>query len=52
MKHHYIKETVTDEKISLVYCLTKEMTADIHTKSLGHLRFATLTGPTEITSNN
>ena len=39
IKHHYIREQVNNEKISLEYCPTEDMIADILTKGLGRVQF-------------
>ena len=41
-KFHYVHEALHDGSIDLVYCTTKDMTADILTKPLPHNRFESL----------
>jgi len=36
---HFIRQTISMGHIKLVYCPTNEMTADIFTKSLSHVKF-------------
>ena len=39
VRYHYIREKVSDGTIELVYCPTKEMRADMLTKSLDRVKF-------------
>ena len=42
IKHHCVRELVTDDTIKLEYCPTSEMIADILTKGLARERFCYL----------
>ena len=39
IRYHYIRETVAEGTVTLQYCPTKDMTADVFTKPLGKGRF-------------
>uniref|UniRef100_A0A1X7SEB0 Reverse transcriptase Ty1/copia-type domain-containing protein n=1 Tax=Amphimedon queenslandica TaxID=400682 RepID=A0A1X7SEB0_AMPQE len=55
IKYHYVRETIMDGQVSLEYCPTEEMIADLFTKPLASERFAKLRGAmglTPVTSNN
>jgi hypothetical protein len=38
--HHFVRERVASNEVSVVYCHTDEMTADIMTKGLGTIKFS------------
>ena len=42
IKHHFVRERVSDGSIELKYCPTNEMVADILTKGLAHQQFSFL----------
>ena len=42
IRHHYIREKVADKKISLKYCASEDMIADMLTKGLGRTQFIKL----------
>ena len=42
IKYHIVRDLVADQSISLRYCPTEEMTADILTKPLGRVAFSRL----------
>ena len=44
IKHHFVRERVSDGSIELKYCPTNEMVADILTKGLAHQQFSFLRG--------
>lgn len=55
IKYHYVRETIMDGQVSLEYCPTEEMIADLLTKPLASERFAKLRGAmglTPVKSNN
>ena len=37
--HHFVRERVVSNEVSVLYCHTDEMTADIMTKGLGTVKF-------------
>ena len=55
IKYHYVRETIRDGYISLEYCPTEEMIADLLTKPLTRERFTRLReamGLTSVPTNN
>ena len=42
IKHHFIREAVKNKTVSLAYCLTDKMIADLFTKPLPKARFESL----------
>ena len=42
IKYHYVRKTVLDGHVTLEYCLTEQMIADLLTKPLPRNRFETL----------
>lgn len=50
IKHHFVREQVASNNIELVYCPTKEMTADMFTKGLAREQFCALRSKAGIVS--
>ena len=42
IRHHFVREKVSDETVELNYCRSEDMVADILTKGLGNISFEKL----------